>query len=83
MTRRDTRPLAMTRLPGVRPSASITPIRQPAQPSAWSQALLWGGSLSGLALVLALGFSIVRPTPRRRAPEIPAPAWQRMPQRER
>jgi hypothetical protein len=47
------------------------------QPSAWTRDLLYAGGLGAAALVLALGFSIVRPTPRRRQPRLPAEAWAR------
>jgi hypothetical protein len=47
------------------------------QPSAWTRDLLYGGSLSLAALILALGFTVVRPGPRRREPRLPAPAWNR------
>jgi hypothetical protein len=47
------------------------------QPSAWSRDLLYGGGLGLVALTLALGWSIMRPGPRRRQPELPAPAWAR------
>jgi hypothetical protein len=48
-----------------------------AQASAWARNLQWGGSLTLMALVLALGWMTVRPTPRRRQPELPAPAHAR------
>ncbi|MDX6662262.1 MAG: hypothetical protein QOG09_364, partial [Solirubrobacterales bacterium] len=47
------------------------------QPSAWARDLQWGGGLTLMALVLAFGWITVRPTPRRRQPELPAPAWNR------
>ena len=47
------------------------------QPSAWARGLLYGGGLGLGALTLALGYSLMRPGPRRRAPELPAPAWAR------
>ena len=56
------------------PSFSVTPAH--GQPSAWSRGMLYGGAIGGMALVLALGFSTVRPTPRRRVGR-PAPAWAR------
>ncbi|HEX2015329.1 MAG TPA: hypothetical protein VGN69_01450 [Solirubrobacteraceae bacterium] len=46
-------------------------------PSAWGQGALYGGSLALMALVLALGYTTVRPTPRRRRPTVGAPAWAR------
>jgi hypothetical protein len=76
MTRRGAEPHPMTRL--VSTSAArlgVTP--RASQPSAWARDLAFGGGLGIAALVLALGFSIVRPTPRRRSPELPAPAWAR------
>jgi hypothetical protein len=45
------------------------------QPSAWARDLQWGGGLTLMALVLAFGWMTVRPTPRRRQPEVPEPAW--------
>ena len=45
------------------------------QQSAWARNLQWGGGMTLMALVLALGWATVRPTPRRREPELPAPAW--------
>jgi hypothetical protein len=47
------------------------------QPSAWTRDLLYGGGLGVAALTLALGFSLLRPGPRRRRPELPAPAYNR------
>jgi hypothetical protein len=51
------------------------------QASAWARDLQWGGGLTLMALCLALGYITVRPTPRRRQPEVPAPAraevWRR------
>ena len=48
------------------------------QPSAWATGLRWGGGLGLGALVLALGFTTLRPTPRRRTPDVPAPAYARI-----
>jgi hypothetical protein len=45
------------------------------QASAWARDLQWGGGLTLMALVAAFGWITVRPTPRRRVPEVPAPAW--------
>jgi hypothetical protein len=47
------------------------------QPSAWVRDGLLGGGLGIAALILALGVNKARPTPRRREPELPAPAWAR------
>jgi hypothetical protein len=67
----------MTRRNTERAAPSFTITAQHAQPSAWSRDALYGGSLAVAVLVLALGFTVVRPTPRRRSPELPAPAWLR------
>jgi hypothetical protein len=53
------------------------------QPSAWSRDLYYGGGLAVIAAVLALGFTILRPTPRRRRLVVPAPAWARRQERGR
>jgi hypothetical protein len=74
MTRR-THPV--TRRDRTRPTGSITPIHVRAQPSAWTRGLEWGGGLTLMALVLAFGYTTVRPTPRRRTPPVAAPAWAR------
>ena len=47
------------------------------QPSTWSRGALYGGGLGIAAITLALGWNLMRPGPRRRQPEIPAPAWAR------
>jgi hypothetical protein len=47
------------------------------QPSAWARDLQWGGGLTLMSLVLFFGWITVRPTPRRRTPEVPSPAWAR------
>ncbi|HEX2015331.1 MAG TPA: hypothetical protein VGN69_01460 [Solirubrobacteraceae bacterium] len=66
---------AMTRRDRTRPTASFTVVHGHHQASAWSQGALYGGSLALMALVLALGYTTVRPTPRRRPPTVGAPAW--------
>jgi hypothetical protein len=68
---------AMTRL---QPPARAVWIAAPAvrpQPSAWVLDLEYGGGLALAGLILALSFTLVRPTPRRREPRLPAPAWVR------
>jgi hypothetical protein len=72
---------AMTRRDRIKPGPSITPLHTPAQLSAWPRDLLYGGGIGLAGLVLALGFSVVWPRPRRRPPEIPAAAWARTRQR--
>jgi hypothetical protein len=47
------------------------------QPSAWARGALYGGALTMSALLLALGFTAIRPRPKRRPPELPAPARAR------
>ncbi|MDX6663756.1 MAG: hypothetical protein QOG09_1858, partial [Solirubrobacterales bacterium] len=61
----------------VAPGQSFTPLTHHGQPSAWARDLQWGGGLTLMALVLAFGWITVRPTPRRRMPEVPAPAEAR------
>jgi hypothetical protein len=72
---------AMTRRDRIKPAADgFTPMtRAHAQPSAWTTGLEWGGGIGLMALVLALGFTTLRPTPRgrRRPPVVPAPAYVR------
>jgi hypothetical protein len=70
---------AMTRSGGER--HAFTALRHDDQPSAWSTTALYGGTAGFTALVLALGWLTLRPTPRRREPKLPAPAMQRVPGR--
>jgi hypothetical protein len=72
MTRHD--PNAATRMDQRRPSPSFTTLARTEQASAWSQGALYGGGLAFAALVLAFSWGTLRPTPRRREPELPAPA---------
>jgi hypothetical protein len=70
----------MTRRDRVKPAAAgFTPLTRAhaSQPSAWTTGLQWGGGIGLMALVLALGFTTARPTPRRRPPVVPAPVWLR------
>jgi hypothetical protein len=67
----------MTRRSRERPVASFTLTASSRQPSAWSQDVLYGGGLLIAGLVLAVAFSTVRPTSRRRPREVAAPAWAR------
>jgi hypothetical protein len=55
----------------------FTALQKTSQPSAWPRDLLYGGGIGLAALVVALGFATVRPTPRRRIPPVAAPAWAR------
>jgi hypothetical protein len=57
--------------------ASFTAVPRQAQASAWVIGLEWGGGAALMALVLAFGWTTVRPTPRARPPVLPAPAWAR------
>lgn len=68
---------SMRRRERARPEPSFTAIAHADQPSAWAQGLLYTGGATLLAAALALGWSGVRPTPRRRPPEVPAPAFAR------
>jgi hypothetical protein len=71
---------AMTRRDRERATATgFTGVTHAEQRSAWVTGLQWGGGIGLAAIVLALGFTTLRPTPRRRpGPEIaPAPAWAR------
>ena len=68
MTRRDQRKAQ---------PASITALPRRDQPSAWSRGALYGGGLTLAGLTLALGWMTLRPTPRRREPRLPAPAYNR------
>jgi hypothetical protein len=56
---------------------SLTALAHSGQPSAWPRDLLYGGGIGLAALVLAMGFAVMRPRPRRRTPQVPAPAWLR------
>jgi hypothetical protein len=56
---------------------AFTALARPDQQSAWARDLQWGGGLTLMAMVLAFGWVTVRPTPKRRQPEVPAPAWNR------
>jgi hypothetical protein len=71
---------AYTRRDPVRAEAGSFSVVSHEQASAWVTGLQWGGGIGLMAIVLALGFTTVRPTPRgrRRAPgpEVrAAPAW--------
>jgi hypothetical protein len=67
----------MTRRERDRPDPSFTTLRHSEQPSAWARNALYGGGLGIMAFVLAAGWVAGRPTPRRRPPEAPAPAFSR------
>jgi hypothetical protein len=54
---------------------AFSALTRPVQPSAWARDLEYGGACGLTALILALAFTTVRPTPCRRQPEAPAPAW--------
>jgi hypothetical protein len=69
--------MSMTRRDATRSTHSFTPLRARSQPSAWSRGALYGGGLLMAAGILALAFTTVWPTPRRRTPTVPQPAWAR------
>ncbi|HEX2016662.1 MAG TPA: hypothetical protein VGN69_08200 [Solirubrobacteraceae bacterium] len=72
----------MARRDRVKPAPSFTLLVRSSHPSAWSQGAVYGGALALMAAILALAYSTVRPTPRRRTPSVPAPSYVRR-QRER
>jgi hypothetical protein len=74
MTRIDHPMTARHRVPL---SQSFSPLRSYAGPSAWSRDLYYGGGMLLMAFVFALGFSVLRPRPRRRPPLVAAPVWAR------
>jgi hypothetical protein len=74
---------AMTRRDRIRPGPSITTYTATGQPSAWPRDLLYGGGIGVAGLVLALGFTVLRPRARRRPPTVAAPAWVRVRSRRR
>jgi hypothetical protein len=63
-----------TRGSGAQPAPSFTPLTR-SEPAAGAQPLLYTGGITLLAL--ALGYTHGRPTPRRRTPDVPAPAFAR------
>jgi hypothetical protein len=80
MTRKEN---ASTRRDRIAPGASYMTTSHHSQPSAWARNLQWGGGMTLMALVFFFGWTTVRPTPRRREPELPAPAWSRFSGRRR
>jgi hypothetical protein len=54
----------------------FTRVAHAGQLSAWSRGALYGGGIAAFALVLAMTWR-AWPGPRRRPPELPAPAWSR------
>jgi hypothetical protein len=72
---------AMTRRKVDRPEPSFSTLARPGQPSAWARGALYAGGLSLAALAFCAAWLIGRPTPRRRTPDLPAPAWSRVPRR--
>jgi hypothetical protein len=77
MTRRDTPHPYTAHQQSARPVPSITPLHAQPQQSAWTRTALYTGGLGLVALTFALAYLTARPTPRRRPPEVPAPAWAR------
>ena len=70
-------PNAASRRERTRPEPSFSTLSDSRQLSTWSRGALYAGGTALMALVLALGFSTLRPGPRRRPPEVPAPVWVR------
>jgi hypothetical protein len=68
----------MVRRDRVAPTPSFSSLAERDQPSAWSRGAIYGGGITLGALLLALGYTTLRPTPRRRQPEVPAPATARV-----
>jgi hypothetical protein len=64
----------MTRHSSQKPGLAFTAISSRGQPSAWARGLQYGGGLALMALIVALGFATVGPTPRRRRQAVAAPA---------
>jgi hypothetical protein len=62
---------------------SFTRYAPSAESSPWGTGLLYGGGMTLLALAMAFGWTHGRPTPKRREPELPAPAWARTTDRRR
>jgi hypothetical protein len=83
MTRLESKPpnQSYRRRDRISPGQSFTPLAGHHQPSAWARDLQWGGGLTLMALVLTFGWITVRPTPKRRQPELPAPAYSRIDRR--
>jgi hypothetical protein len=73
----------MTRRDRERAAPSFSTLADRHQPSAWARGALYGGGLGIAALVLAIGFMTVRPTPRQRPGDRVAPAWSRLPRQRR
>ena len=74
----------MAQVPDAPPGAAMTrhennftALAHRDQPSAWARDLQWGGGLTLMSLVAFFGWMTVRPTPKRREPELPAHAWAR------
>jgi hypothetical protein len=80
MTRHEN---SSTRRDSVAPAQSFTPLAHRDQASAWVRDLEWGGGIALMALTLAFGWITVRPTPKRREPELPAPAFNEVRRRGR
>ena len=65
-----------TRRDSERATPSFVTVGHEEPVSAWSRTLMYGGGITLMALMLALGWNTGRPRPGRRPPE-PAPAWAR------
>jgi hypothetical protein len=72
MTRLDS---SFVRRDRTRPEPSFTAYRPAGDSSSLGTGVLYASGLTLLAFGLAAGWTHGRPTPRRRAPELPAPVW--------
>jgi hypothetical protein len=70
-------PAVQPRNPRGDPRNAFTRVVDDQQPSAWVRGAVYGGGMIMMALLLALGWTAMRPRSRRREPDLPAPAYVR------
>ncbi|MDX6662738.1 MAG: hypothetical protein QOG09_840 [Solirubrobacterales bacterium] len=75
--------MGFSRADRTRPGQSFTTLSARAHRGDSTPTALYIGGITLLALTLALGYTHARPTPRRRTPELPAPAYARSRHRRR
>jgi hypothetical protein len=75
--------MGFSRADRTRPGQSFMTLSARAHRGDSTPAALYIGGITLLALTLALGYTHARPTPRRRTPELPAPAYARSRHRRR